>query len=43
MEQIAEAIDMTLWPDYEENKERILAIVDGLTAAHPLYKDAAIC
>jgi len=42
MEKIAEAIDMTLRPDFEENKEKILAIVEGLCEAHPLYANAAI-
>ena len=42
MEKVAEAIDMTLRPDFEDNKEKILAIVSGLCDAHPLYQDAAI-
>lgn len=42
MEKVAEAIDMTLKPDFEDNREKILAIVDGLCSVHPLYKDAAI-
>jgi glycine hydroxymethyltransferase len=42
MEKVAEAIDMTLKPDFEDNREKILAIVEGLCEAYPLYKDAAI-